>query len=130
MALPQKLSGSHLSQKQLASVFHTFTRAACVLEPRRLQLPGPEAQTSRAGGSLCTHQEGGLLSGAEDGTASLGMFYVLGCLHILLTLSIKFNDLGISFFLENLLYSLFHYQKYTHCIQKLSTGISKMSYTI
>ena len=101
-----------------------------VLEPRRLLLPGPEAQTSRAGGSLCTHQEGGLLSGAEDGTASLGMFYVLGCLHILLTLSIKFNDLGISFFLENLLYSLFHYQKYTHCIQKLSTGISKMSYTI
>jgi hypothetical protein len=40
-----------------------------VPEPRRLP-PGPEAQTSRAGGPLCTHQEGGRLSGAEDGTAS------------------------------------------------------------
>ena len=31
-----------------------------VLEPRRLPTPpGPEAQTSRAGGSLCTHQEVG-----------------------------------------------------------------------
>jgi hypothetical protein len=28
-----------------------------VLEPRRLPTPqGPEAQTSQAGGSLCTHQ--------------------------------------------------------------------------
>jgi hypothetical protein len=41
-----------------------------VLEPSRLPPPGPEAQTSRAGGSLCTHQEGGRLSGAEDGAAS------------------------------------------------------------
>jgi hypothetical protein len=62
-----------------------------VLEPRRLpKPPGPEAQTSRAGGSLCTRkvdgclepkmvppqklcgsrQEGGRLSGAEDGAAS------------------------------------------------------------
>jgi hypothetical protein len=41
-----------------------------VLEPRRLPPPGPEAQTSRDGGSLCTHQEGGRLSGAEDGAAS------------------------------------------------------------
>jgi hypothetical protein len=41
-----------------------------VLEPRRLPLPGPEAQTSRAGRSLCTHQEGGRLSGAEDGATS------------------------------------------------------------
>jgi hypothetical protein len=42
-----------------------------VLEPRRLPSPpGPEAQTSQAGGSLCTHQEGGRLSGAEDGAAS------------------------------------------------------------
>jgi hypothetical protein len=32
-----------------------------VPEPRRLP-PGPEAQTSRAGGPLCTHQEGGQLS--------------------------------------------------------------------
>ena len=29
MAPPQKLSGSRLSQKWLASVFHTVTRAAC-----------------------------------------------------------------------------------------------------
>jgi hypothetical protein len=29
MAPPQKLSGSRLSQKRLASVFHTLTRAAC-----------------------------------------------------------------------------------------------------
>jgi hypothetical protein len=77
MALPQKLSGSCLTQKRLASVFHTVTHEACppqpalrgVPEPRRLPL-GPEAQTSRAVGSLCTHQEGGRLSGAEDGAAS------------------------------------------------------------
>jgi hypothetical protein len=43
-----------------------------VLEPRRLPLPGPEAQTSRAGGSLCTHQEGGRLSGAKD----LDIFFI------------------------------------------------------
>jgi hypothetical protein len=41
-----------------------------VLEPRRSPPPGPEAQTSRAGGSLCTQQEGGRLSGAEDGASS------------------------------------------------------------
>jgi hypothetical protein len=41
-----------------------------VLEPRRLPPPGPEAQTSRAGRSLCAHQEGGRFSGAEDGAAS------------------------------------------------------------
>jgi hypothetical protein len=39
-----------------------------VPEPRLL--PGPEAQTSRPGGPLCTHQEGGRLSGAEDGASS------------------------------------------------------------
>jgi hypothetical protein len=33
MALPQKLSGSCLSQKRLASVFHTVTRAACPPQP-------------------------------------------------------------------------------------------------
>jgi hypothetical protein len=41
-----------------------------VPEPRRLPPLGPEAQTSRAGGSLCTHQEVGRLSGAEGGAAS------------------------------------------------------------
>jgi hypothetical protein len=41
-----------------------------VPEPRRLPL-GPEAQTFRAGGPLCTHQEGGRLSGAEDGAAGV-----------------------------------------------------------
>jgi hypothetical protein len=42
-----------------------------VLEPRRLPPPpGSEAQTSQAGGFLCTHPEGGRLSGAEDGAAS------------------------------------------------------------
>jgi hypothetical protein len=53
MAPPQKLSGSCLSLKQLASVFHTLTRAACpprgVPEPRKLPPPGPEAETSWAG---------------------------------------------------------------------------------
>jgi hypothetical protein len=39
-----------------------------VLEPRLP--PGPETKTSRAGGPLCTHQEGGRLPGAEDGSAS------------------------------------------------------------
>jgi hypothetical protein len=51
MVPPQKVSGSRLSQKLLASVFHTLTRAACPPwspEPRRLP-PGPEAQTSWAG---------------------------------------------------------------------------------
>ena len=48
-----------------------------VLEPRRLLPPGPEAQTSRAGGSLCTHQEGGRLSGAEDGAASEALWLLL-----------------------------------------------------
>jgi hypothetical protein len=68
MVLPQKLCVSHLSQKRLASVFHTVTHAAC--PP---QSPGAKAQaeacgkkTSRAGGPLCTHQEGGRLPGAED----------------------------------------------------------------
>jgi hypothetical protein len=41
-----------------------------VPEPRRLPPPGPEAQTSRAGGSPCTHQEGGRSSGAENGATS------------------------------------------------------------
>jgi hypothetical protein len=59
MAPPQKLCGSHLSQKLLASVFHTITRAACPpRSPGAKETPaaGPEAQTCWAGGSLCTHQ--------------------------------------------------------------------------
>ena len=51
MAPPQKVCGSHLSQKLLASVFHTLTHAAC--PPR---IPGTkvapveaEAEASRAG---------------------------------------------------------------------------------
>jgi hypothetical protein len=48
----------------LYSTLSPMQPALCgVLEPRRLLPPGPEAQTSRAGGSLCTHQEGGQLSG-------------------------------------------------------------------
>ena len=42
MAPPQKLSGSHLSQKLLAFVFHTLTRAACPLR-------GSGAQEALAG---------------------------------------------------------------------------------
>jgi hypothetical protein len=72
MALPQKLCGSHLPRKgwllySTPSPVQPALRG--VPEPRKLP-QGPEAQTSRAGGSLCTHQEGGRLSGAEDGAAS------------------------------------------------------------
>ena len=45
-----------------------------VPEPRRVP-PGPEAQTSQAGGPLCTHQEGGRLPGAEDGAASEALWH-------------------------------------------------------
>ena len=51
MAPPQKLCGSRLTQKLLASVFHTLSvqPALCgVPEPRWLP-PEPEAETSRAG---------------------------------------------------------------------------------
>jgi hypothetical protein len=51
MVFPQKLCGSRLSQKRLASVFHTLTRAAC--PPRspgtKVASAEPEAETSRAG---------------------------------------------------------------------------------
>ena len=68
MAPPQKLCGSRLFQKLLASVFHTLTRAAC--PPRspgtKVAPSEPEAETSLGPGRpLCSHQEGGLLSGAE-----------------------------------------------------------------
>jgi hypothetical protein len=49
MAPPQKLSGSRLSQKRLASVFHTLTRAACPpRSPGAKEAPavGSEAETS------------------------------------------------------------------------------------
>ena len=51
MAPPQKLSGSRLFQKLLASVFHTLTHAACPpRSPRtKVALAEPEAETSRAG---------------------------------------------------------------------------------
>ena len=72
MEPPQKVSGSHLSQKLLASVFHTLTCAAC--PPRspgtKVAPAEPEAETSWAGGPLCSHQEGGKLSGAENGVTS------------------------------------------------------------
>ena len=51
MAPPQKLCGYCLSQKLLASVFHTLPRAAC--PPRspgtKVATAEPEAETSRAG---------------------------------------------------------------------------------
>jgi hypothetical protein len=50
MAPSQKVSGSRLSQKLLASVFHTLTRAACPQSPRTKVAPAePEAETSRPG---------------------------------------------------------------------------------
>jgi hypothetical protein len=51
MAPPQKFCCSRLSQKLLASVFHTLTRAACPLwSPVNKVAPEePEAETSRAG---------------------------------------------------------------------------------
>jgi hypothetical protein len=51
MVPPQKVSGSRLSQKLLASVFHTLTRVAC--PPRspgtKVAPSEPEAETSQAG---------------------------------------------------------------------------------
>ena len=43
MAPPQKLCGSRLAQKLLASVFHTLTRAACPLRS-----PGAKEATAGA----------------------------------------------------------------------------------
>ena len=50
MAPPQKLSGSRLSQKLLASVFHTLTRAACPLRSPGTKVASaePEAEPSWA----------------------------------------------------------------------------------
>ena len=72
MALPQKLCGSRLSQKLLASVFHTLTHAACPPqspEPRWL-LRSLRQKTLGPGRPLCSHQEGGRLSVAENGADS------------------------------------------------------------
>ena len=51
MAPPQKLCGSRLSQKLLASVFHTLTRAACPPQsPGTKVAPAEaEAEASQAG---------------------------------------------------------------------------------
>jgi hypothetical protein len=76
MVPPQKVSGSRLSQTLLASVFHTLTRAACPpWSPGTKVAPAePEAETSRKGGRLCSHQEGARLSGAENGATSEGLW--------------------------------------------------------
>ena len=72
MALPQKLCGSRLSQKLLASVFHTLTSADC--PPRspgtKMASAEPEAEASRAGRTPVSGREGGQLSGAENGATS------------------------------------------------------------
>jgi hypothetical protein len=91
MAPPQKLCGSRPYQKRLASVFHMVTRAACPpRSPGARKAPAgacdsnlsgradPRALTRKVAGclelkmappqKLCSsRQEGGLLSGAEDG---------------------------------------------------------------
>ena len=93
MAPPQKLCDSRPYQKRLASVFHTVSRAACPLRsPGAKKAPAgacdtnlsgradPRALTRKVAGSLelkmappqklCgSSQEGGWLSGAEDGAA-------------------------------------------------------------
>jgi hypothetical protein len=76
-----KLSGSRLSQKRLASVFHTFTRAACPLKSpgaKEILAAGARGTNPLGWGSLCTHQEGGRLSGAEDGAASEALWLLPG----------------------------------------------------
>ena len=72
MAPPQRLCGSRPFQKLLASVFHTLTRRPPTAESRN---QGGSRRSLRQkplgpGGPLCSHQEGGRLSGAEDGAAS------------------------------------------------------------
>jgi hypothetical protein len=69
MAPPQRLCDSRPYQKRLASVFHRSPVQPAlrgVLEPRRLLL-APVTQTLRPGRPPCSHQEGGRMSGAEDG---------------------------------------------------------------
>jgi hypothetical protein len=75
-ALPQKLCGPRLSQKLLASVFHTLTCADCPLQsPGTNMTPvEPEAEASRAGRTPVLFPEGGRLSGAENDAASKTLF--------------------------------------------------------
>ena len=66
MVLPQKVCGSHLPQKLLASVFHTLTCADC--PPRspgtKVASTEPEAEASGLGGHLSSGPKGGRMSGA------------------------------------------------------------------
>jgi hypothetical protein len=66
MVLPQKLCGSCLSQKLLASMVHILASADNFLRsPGAKMAPSdPEAKTSRAGGPLSSGREGGRMSGA------------------------------------------------------------------
>jgi hypothetical protein len=66
MVLPQKLCGSYLSQKLLASVVHTLACADNFLQsPGAKMAPSDaEAKTSWAGRTLSSGQEGGRMSGA------------------------------------------------------------------
>jgi hypothetical protein len=72
MAPPQKLCGSHLSQKLLASVVHTLTCADCLPQSPRTKVAStqPEAEASALGGHLSSGPEGGRVSRAENGAAS------------------------------------------------------------
>jgi hypothetical protein len=72
MALPQKLCGSRLSQKLLASVVHTLTCVDCPpRSPRTKVAPTePEAEASGPGGYLSYGPKGGQMSGAKNGATS------------------------------------------------------------
>jgi hypothetical protein len=93
MAPPQKLSGSRLSQKLLASVFHTLTRAAC--PPR-----SPGAKVAPAG------VWGRNLSGHADLCALTRK--VAGCLRLLISYWFNFviwmNKVIYTFLAYNILY--------------------------
>jgi hypothetical protein len=71
-APPQKLCGSCLSQKLLASVFHTLTCADCPPQSlvTKMAPAEPEAEASRARRTPVLCPEGGQLSGVENGAAS------------------------------------------------------------
>ena len=74
MAPPQRLCDSRPSQKRLASVFHTLTHPCSLPSAESRSQGGSHRWGLRQkplwpGGPLCSHQEGGWLSGAEDGAA-------------------------------------------------------------
>ena len=75
MAPPQKLCGSRPFQKLLASVFHTLTRRplAAGSQNQGGSRRSLRQKPLRPGGPLCSHQEGGRLSGAGYGAASDSM---------------------------------------------------------